>query len=416
MKAEPNGSPTLETMPKTMLSPVPPAAAALLWLLITACGGSRAAAPAGEAPAPTEPGPDASLVELLDTDVLSAERESRIRGRDSTADPLPRRLNQIARDPDAPPYARGNALLLLGEFEAIGYLGAFALGLRAEDARVRAAAATGLESLVALEPDRVLPILRRALRDEEPWVQARALQSLGAVDPDALRRYVPTAPTEELRQIARSLLQVAEERGAPLSPAMASGEAIPDTLARVSALGRRVRFITEKRWPAWGLAAGRLEVAPPDGEFAEVAGAVEVVAGVVPAFLSPDERWLVYETAREIRVRDLRSGADRIVGPGVAPRVIPFSSSFVFLRATDEAPSGRDETRLTYEVYRASLEGGAPESLGSLTATLSRQRFGNASPVRWMRVVEVSGEFFLEGERMDRFALPSPFGDPAAAP
>lgn len=392
---------------------VPLALVATAALATAACGG-RGTPAATPAPSPVaaelaEP----ELTRLLDAEVLAPERERQIRAMDSAADPLPPRLADVVADPAAPPFARGNALLMLGEARSARELPVFALALRSSDMNVRAAAATALEGYLQVLPEAATRLLRRALRDEDPWVQARALQSLGARDPGILRGYIPLAPNEELRAIARSLLQLAEERGAPLAQEMAQGAAVPDQLVRHTSGGHGLVFRTERAWQQWGAAEGRLLLVQPGGDTVRVADGVEAVAGVVPAFFSPDERWLVYEADREIRVRDVRSGADRAVAAGVAPRPLPFSERFLYLRP-GAVEAGQNGYVVEYTVLAAPFAGGEPERLGSLRARTSTQAFGNYSPVRWMRVQEDGERFFLVGEGIDRFPLPDPFGSSSA--
>ncbi|HUH14059.1 MAG TPA: HEAT repeat domain-containing protein [Longimicrobiales bacterium] len=378
-------------------------------LIATACGG-RALSPAPPAPAPTAELAEPELTRLLDAELLTPEREARVRDMDAAANPLPPRLARLSADSAAPAFARGNALLMLGELRAVGALPAFSMALRSGDVNVRAAAATGLEGFLGIAPAEATRLLRVALRDEDPWVQARALQSLGPREPGILRAYIPLAPDDDLRAIARSLLQLAEERGAPLSEEMAAGVAVPDRLVRETSGGRTLIFRTERAWQSWGAAEGRLLLVGPGGDTVRVADGVEAVAGVVPAFFSPDERWLVYEAGREIRVLDTRSGADRAVAAGMAPRPLPFSERFLYLRPMDTAAGQGGETSMEFAVLAAPFAGGEAERLGALRARLSLQRFGNYAPVRWMRVEQEGERFFLAGEGIERFPLPDPFG------
>ena len=387
---------------------VPLALVATAALATAACGGrgTPAAAPA-PSPAAAELA-EPELTRLLDAEVLSPERDRQIRAMDSAADPLPPRLADVVADSAAPTFARGNALLMLGEIRAVRELPVFALALRSSDVNVRAAAATALEGYLEVAPVDANRLLRRALRDEDPWVQARALQSLGGRDARILRAYLPLAPNDELRAIARSLLQMAEERGAPLSLEMAEGAAVPDELVRETSGGHTIVFRTDRAWHGWGAAEGRLLLVRPGGDTVRVADDVEAVAGVVPAFFSPDERWLVYEADREIRVRDVQGGADRVVAAGVAPRPLPFSQRFLYLRPGGVVAAEGGHA-VEYTVMAAPFAGGGAERLGTLRANTSMQTFGNYAPVRWMRVLQEGDHFFLEAEGMDRFALPDPF-------
>ena len=46
--------------------------------------------------------------------------------------------------------------------------------------------------------------------------------------------------------------------------------------------------------------------------------------------------------------------------------------------------------------------------LGQISAQTRLTVRGNYSPVRWMRVREVDGQFLLAGDSMDPFKLPDP--------
>ena len=124
----------------------------------------------------------------------------------------------------------------------------------------------------------------------------------------------------------------------------------------------------------------------------------------------PTRSFVVFEDARAVRVRNVRTGETRTVSDGVGPRVIPFADAFVFLR---EIPSSRrdlqDGTVLEYDVLRASYRGGAPEPIGRLTVVARPQVHGGASPVRWMIVGEAAGGFVLRADGMPPFPLPGPF-------
>jgi len=138
---------------------------------------------------------------------------------------------------------------------------------------------------------------------------------------------------------------------------------------------------------------------------------VEVVAGVVPVFFSLDESAVVYEQDRHVFVRELGSGATRDLGPGIAPRPLPFTDDFVYLRL-DPARSGelRERMRLSYDVLRASFHTAAePAVLGQLGAFAEMGQHGNYSPARWLQVVEKDGQYTLEAVGADTFRLPDPF-------
>jgi hypothetical protein len=367
-------------------------------------------------------------------DRQSRERAAALAALEDSLRDLNSRLARIVGDSAAHAVVRANAVVLLGERHATGELRAFWTALEDGDPRVRAAAARALEGIVVMDQAAALRLLRRALRDPEPLVQAEALRSIGDADVELLRRYLDSGPPPELARIATDLIRSAEERGAPLRaitdrPAVslaAAGDATPpggDALAqqagagaaglvleRTAASGPRLEFRATRTWPQWDAAVGELVVTPPGGAPVSVSSEVEVVGRVVPAFFSVDGRYLVYEAARQVRVRDLTGGEERVVGPGIAPRLVPFSDSFVFLREIPEQrQDGRDEVVVRYTVFRAAFAGGEPESVGEVRAVLRMDRRGLYSPARWMRVRERDGVFVLEGESMGTFVLPDPF-------
>ena len=132
----------------------------------------------------------------------------------------------------------------------------------------------------------------------------------------------------------------------------------------------------------------------------------EVAPLVVPAFFSPDRARVVSEADRQIHVVDLRSRERLDFGVGVAPRPVPFSDDFVFLRLVSESPRADGGTELGYEVHRASFTGGS-EQIGELQALARPEQHGNYSPVRWMVVGETPEGFVLRGDGISTFKLPS---------
>jgi len=312
-------------------------------------------------------------------------------------------LSALAQDAATPEITRAHALILLGERLAKSELSAFRHALSAEPVRVRAAAARGLGRLLSVDST-VVPLLARALEDPAPAVQAAALESLGDDRPELMRRYLAGSPEPAVAAVARDLLRVAEQRGAPLAYDSATGE-----LRREVGEGLSLVFRPVRRWPQWDAAVGELVVERAGAAPVVVAREVEAVGGVVPAFVSAGGTHLVYESGRQIRVRDLATGADREVGPGIAPRLLPFSDSFIFLRAAREPLPIGSRFRLVYEVLRADFAGGEPEPLGVMGAFAEWKVKGNYSPVRWMRVVERDGSFHLAGPGVDTFTLPDPF-------
>jgi len=220
-----------------------------------------------------------------------------------------------------------------------------------------------------------------------------------------VRALVQREQDPRVRQIALQLLTLLEARGAPL---------LRDERGHLRTMGPddapQIVF-----HPSWGNAEAELEVGAlwvelPDQTLLPLGQDVEVVDRVVPAFFDPTRSFVVFEDARAVRVRNVRTGETRTVSDGVGPRVIPFADAFVFLR---EIPSSRrdlqDGTVLEYEVLRASYRGGAPEPIGRLTVVARPQVHGGASPVRWMIVGEAAGGFVLRADGMPPFPLPGPF-------
>lgn len=407
----------LRWLPRTCLA---------LAVLASACasrGGSGAASDLGGAmPADTDERLRWALADVRAPDRLAALGALEDSLRDFDA-----RLARLVADSTMQPVVRANAVLLLGERRATHHLLAFWIALESPDVRVRGATAVALRGIINADERAGLRLARRALRDPEASVQARALEALADTDVDLLREYLASGPAPDVAKVATDLVRIAEERGAPLARAAAGDGVGPSgphvgakaaggddgaalVLSRTSASGPRVEFRALRHWPQWDAAVGELAIAPPGAAPVVVASEVEVVRGVVPAFFSVDGRFVVYETAREIRVRDLATGEERELGPGIAPRVVPFSDWFVFLR---EDPEGRQEDGdgavLRYAVLRGSFTGQEVEEIGTLGATPSMGEHGYYSPARWMRVRERDGVFTLEGKSLGTFRLPDPF-------
>jgi len=166
-----------------------------------------------------------------------------------------------------------------------------------------------------------------------------------------------------------------------------------------------------QQWPKWRSAVGSVRVEGA-GIAAFTLMGMEAVAGVMPVFFSVDGVHAVYERERAIYVRNLKSGTERLVASGVAPRALPFSESFVYMR---EVPGSivavREKTRIRYEVMRVPFaEAAEPTLLGATGVMTTYDAFGNYSPVRWMRVEERAGNYFLIADGLEMFALPNPFG------
>ncbi|MBR9989061.1 MAG: hypothetical protein KFH98_04850, partial [Gemmatimonadetes bacterium] len=273
---------------------------------------------------------------------------------------------------------------------------------------IRATAVAAMRQFAVTHPREAVGIARMALSDSEGDVQAQALQVLGDTDIELLRAYIPRAANGELRAIAQDLVQLAEQRGASLQ-----GDSATGVLSRETSDGFRITFTPVHHWPNWGAGYGTARI-ERNGTLLQTLEGVEAVAGVVPVFLSPDARHVVYERDRSIVVRAMSDGSERVVGPGIAPRPRPFTDDFVFVRERpDAAEEQRNETRLRYDVFTAPFDPPGviePTLLGSASATVTFARYGNYSPVRWMKVEERSGSFYLTSSHMEIVTLPDPFG------
>jgi hypothetical protein len=370
-------------------------------LMLTACGSrGRIPTPPRQDPAAAWSG-DSILAPLLRVPVLSATQLAAADSAASVHEDFDERLSAVASDSAAPPLIRANAILLLAD-RRTATIDVYLDVLSAEDDRVRAA------GIVALRPflnrwSSAMALVRKALNDSSTLVQAKALEMLGDGYVDDLRAYARRANDPDLRKIAHDLIRTAEERGAPL---------VPDSsgiLRRTTLTGEQITFKVKQEWPAWGVAVGELTVAQPGKPPVRISDSVEVVRNVVPAFVSADGRYLVYESNRSIHVRNLTRGTDRIVGNGIAPRVVPFTETFVYLR-----PVKIDKTKqagsIRYDVLQTPFVDGVGKPIGELVADVKQEVNGLASPVRWMRVRETDGKFAIEGEMMNSVPLPDPFG------
>ena len=317
------------------------------------------------------------------------------------------RLGLIADDTTVPWVVRANALKLLADRLALSELIVFTNALDAPEERVRMTAVSAMEKFLPIAPVGAVQILERALRDPNIRIQLRALEMLSDRDVRILREYHARARNEELRGVALSLIRTAEERGAPLAPKDSLG-----TLERTSFSGVVITFRPTQRWREWDAAVGDLYArAPGSKQSALIARGVEVVGNVVPAFVMNDSTTLVYEVNREIRARSLKDNTERKLGDGVAPRIYPFTNDVLYFTETpDRRVETPQSTMYRYHVVRIPAAGGEPNVIGELVANAKNDVKGNYSPVRWMRVQERGGKFYLVGENITDFELPSPFG------
>jgi hypothetical protein len=292
-------------------------------------------------------------------------------------------LVSIAYDPAARGVVRANALLLLAERRAPDALAALQWALfNANDEVIREAAVLGLNRYVT-ESAEAQNAIRSAVADPSPRVRLNALQSLDVHDINAIRSLLRTERHPLVREIAVQYLAISESRGAPLL-AEANG------VFRTAGLEEQPRLVLhpDTADARFGYVRGELGVEWPGGEYLPLAYDVEMVHHVLPAFLSPDRSIAVIEAGRHIMLRDLDRREAVFLGAGLAPRAIPFSDAFVFLREQPEVRRAGGAPDRVYEVYRATFNGSVPERLGEMRITISPNPEEPFSPVRWMAVGE----------------------------
>lgn len=313
-------------------------------------------------------------------------------------------LVELVRDPQARTLARGNALLLLADRNspaAIPVLRRVLLSEPDEDLR-----ATGILALqrLARQSDEAQNLMRAAVSDPSRAVRLNALQGLDVRDMSTLRALVATEPDAEVRHVAVQLISIFESRGAPLAP---------DRRGALRTAGDgmdpQIVFRPVRADSVSDLAVGDLRIELPNAQDIPLAPLAEVVGGVVPAFFASDRSRAVYEVDREIRTIDLANRSVVSFGAGIAPRVIPFSKDFIFLRPIADAGKELSEgTELRYSVYRAGFEDTQAVLIGELTATARPDRHANYSPARWMAVGESPTGFVLRGDGITTFPLTPP--------
>jgi hypothetical protein len=311
-------------------------------------------------------------------------------------------LMGLALDRSQRSITRAHAVMLLADRGVVSALPSLrALLLSDDDEAVRAAVVSALHRF----PDDpgAENALRAAVGDRARRVRLGALQGLDMQDMSTLRAVLRHERDGEVRAIAAELVSMAEARGAPL-------EEGPGGLGTVSFPGQpRLVFREGEAAGATGTRRGEVWLETPGAEARLLASGVEVARGVIPAFFSSDRALVVLEREREVWVLPVAGGAPRHVGAGIAPRPIPFSEYFVFLR---EIPEARRQSSLgwdlTYEVWQGSFISPGLLLVGELYAAARLDRVGAASPVRWMRVRDIPEGFLLHGDGMRPFALPYP--------
>lgn len=373
--------------------------------LFAACSSGGNGATEQPVPQRVEWNGDSLLAPMLTAPVMSArELEMSDSIASQLGDNFGKRLAAVIADTSAPVLVRVNAVALMSDRRDVNHFDSFLDALAARDDRIRAAAIVGLRNYLGPFKS-AYGLVQTGLTDPSHLVQAKTLEVLADLDTDLLRKYLKTAPTEELRSITRDLIRTGEERGAQLIPVDTLG-----TLERNSPLGVKITYRPTKRWPDWSASLGELWIARGKTAPVKISDSVEVVKNVIPAFLDAEGNYLVYEANRQIHVRDLNSGSERTVGAGIAPRPFPFTDAFIFLREskTQEKYMGGS---VSYDVLKLPFTGeAAPEVVGTSTVETKIEVAGNYSPVRWARVREESGIFYISGEGVEPIKLPSPFG------
>ena len=312
-------------------------------------------------------------------------------------------LLALARDRAVNTVVRSNALILLAERRAPGALDALERALTGDShPRLRAAAVLGLQRLAPVAPE-AMRLIREAVYDPVRAVRLNALQALDVGDVVTVRAVLEKERDNEVRQVAMQLISIAEARGAPL--AMDRRGALRSTGA---GLDPQIVFRPTRVDPATGLAIGDLRLELPGTTDIPLSSAVEVSHHVVPAFFSPDRARVVFESEGQIRIADIPSRSSRSIGAGTAPRVVPFSNHFVFLREESRV-AGRENrgAELVYAVYDADFGGGEAERIGELHASTRPEQGLDHSPVRTMLVAETPEGFVLRGDGLRTFLLPA---------
>jgi len=382
------------------------AMAALLASTVAATSGC-ALRRSGELPAPLAF--SAEVHRILSTDLLSPEYYdalSRLEGMGPEVDAV---LVSLARSAEARTSARANALILLADRHSPAAVGSLRHALLTSNIEMlRSAAVLGLQRL-APTSEEAANLIRSAVGDRARTVRLNALQALDIRDVGTIRSLLEAERDPEVRQVAMQLVALAESRGAPI-------EADSAGVLRTTGFGTdpRLAFRPSAVDAEGGHGVGELRVEIAQARDVPLGEAVEVVGSVLPAFFSPDRSKVVYEAGREIRVLDLVSREVRVLGPGIAPRLVPFTYQFVYL---EEAPDSRrqvaDGTEIRYAVRRASFIDGETAELGELVAVARDEVHDHYSPVRWMVVDETPEGFALHGEGIVPFLLPSPVWTPA---
>jgi hypothetical protein len=318
-------------------------------------------------------------------------------------------LVRLVQDENADDHVRANAADLLADRDTPGTVELLRRQLATSRSDVLRAAAVSTLQRYAADSAGVRPALRAAASDRSATVRLNVLQRLDVEDAPLVRGLLARESDPQVRTIARHLLDLLEARGARL---------VRDPRGDLRTSGRegypQIVFHPSSVDSAAGVETGALWVEMPGASsLVPLAQEVEVVDEVVPAFFDPARSVVVYEAGQEVRVRDLRSGETRSLGPGVAPRVIPFTESVVFVRAVPNGVQPGQAGAVQYDVVRASFSGAGTQVIGRVQASVAPEVHRGASPVRWMVVGEARNGFELRAPGLSTFVLPGPFETPA---
>ncbi len=313
-------------------------------------------------------------------------------------------LVSLVQDAKARAEARADALVLLADRRSPHALPTLERALQYDNERLRAAAVQGLGRLAGTS-NLAMELIRRATADRSRTVRLNALENLDVADVATFRAGLEREKDPEVRMVAAQLALSAESRGAPLARDARGA-------LRTTSSGPEpqivFRPVTVDSVTTVGIGDLRVEI--DDKPDIPLAASALVVGGVVGAFFSPDRSAVVAEDDGQIRVFDIGSGASRTVGPGIAPRPVPLTYEFVFLRERDsQRLPGGIETHILYDVYKAAFTGSQPpEPIGQLRAIAKSSVRGGQPPVRWMVVAEDRDGFVLQGDNIEPFRLPTP--------
>jgi hypothetical protein len=374
---------------------------ALSFLALAGCAARGRVA----SPVPANPLGDRPLYVLLSRIPLEgAARDSLDAYERSYRNSFLERVATVASDSAASTPVRHNAITLLGERGAVGWLPALRGAQRSPDLRVRGAVLVAAQKMIDGGHAEARALIVAGLDDPAPEIQAKALELLGANDLQLLRDFVRRHPEGAPSDIARGLLLAAEDRGYALAPDSAG------VIRRTTGVGHVLEYVPVRRWEQWDAALGTVTIVPAGGAPLRL-DSIEVVRGVVPVAFSPAGRYVAYERGRHIFMHDLQTGLVRDLGPGVAPRLRPLTDELLFLR---EVAGGRNQlaqrTRMSYEVLLTPFGAAAsePHRVGILGVFVQPDRHGGYSPVRWMHIAERHVKFYLEADGLESFALPDP--------